>query len=258
MGAGLQRYQDPRGVLRLTLDRPERHNALDGALIDELARAFNEDAAGARVVILTGNGASFCAGADLRWMCPADSEPRHVVLGQSRALAGMMKALNNCPVPVIGHINGSAFGGGVGLVACCDIVIARRDTVFCLSEVRLGLVASVIAPYVLAAIGTRQARRLFLNAERFNAREARRIGLVHYAVEAQELDDVVAQQVDALLKGGPRALAACKHNIAQLCPPPDDSQTAELITRLRLSEEGREGMSAFLEKRKPAWIPDET
>ena len=179
-------------------------------------------------------------------------------LRDAAAMAGLMRTLHGLRKPTIARVQGAAFGGGVGLVACCDIAIASTEAAFSLSEVRLGLIPSVISPYVIAAIGEREARRYFLTAERFDAAEARRIGLVHDVVESDALDETVAGMAAHLLKGGPQALAAAKKLITDVSRRPMDDalmgETANRIAAIRVSAEGREGLSSFLEKRPPAWV----
>ncbi|MDA8256229.1 MAG: enoyl-CoA hydratase/isomerase family protein [Betaproteobacteria bacterium] len=249
------------GVAIITLNRPERHNAFDDALIAELSDAIDRMAAdpAVRVLVISSTGKSFCAGADLNWMKRAAGYSSEENLRDARALAGMLRRLAHCPKPTVARIQGPAYGGGVGLVACCDVAIATYDAEFSLTEVKLGLIPAVISPHVIAAIGERHARRYMLTAERFSAAEAYRIGLLHEMVSDEEaLDEALGEIIDALLKNGPRAIAECKELIQAVAWKPlsdailDD--TAQRITRLRASEEGREGMSAFLEKRKPNWI----
>lgn len=248
------------GVVWLTLDRPEIHNAFDdrliAALTEELAR-LGEDSA-ARVVVLTGAGKSFSAGADLNWMRRTASYGEAENLADARALARLMQTLNELPKPTVARVNGAALGGGTGLVACCDIVVASERATFGTTEVRLGLIPSVIGPYVLAAVGPRQARRLMLTGERIDAAEAARLGLVHEVVPAEELDGAIERVVNELLKNGPAALAAAKHLLRDLSGRPIDAalldDTARRIARLRATAEAQEGVGAFLEKRPPAWL----
>lgn len=249
------------GVGIITLNRPEKHNAFDAELIIELAQAIEmmtQDEA-VRVIVLSSAGKSFCAGADLDWMRRAADYSPEENLREARQLAAMLHQLKACPKPVIARVQGPAYGGGVGLLACCDIVIATVDAQFVLSEVRFGLIPATIGPHVVAAIGERHARRYMLTAERFSAREAYRIGLIHeLVVDAVALDTTVGELVGALLNNGPVALAECKALIAGIAGRPLTAEliedTAQRITRLRASAEGREGMSAFLQKRKPNWV----
>jgi methylglutaconyl-CoA hydratase len=250
----------PDGVLWLTLNRPDVHNAFDDRQIVELTRAFG-DLAGddtVRAVVLTGAGRSFSAGADLNWMRRTATYTEDDNLRDARSLAGLMRALHELSKPTVARVNGAALGGGTGLVACCDIVIASEQAVFGTTEVRLGIIPAVIGPYVIAAIGPRQARRLMLTGERITAREAARIGLVHEVVALDELDAAVEKVLSQLLTGGPAAIAAAKRLVHDLSgraiSPEIVDETARRIAALRVSPEAREGLGAFLEKRKPNWI----
>lgn len=252
---------DPRGVATITFNRPEKHNAFDDELIAGLTRKLldiNHDA-NVRVVILTGAGKSFSAGADLNWMRSMAKFSEAENIEDALKLAELMDVLNALRKPTIARINGAVFGGGVGLVACCDIAIAADLAKFALSEVKLGLVPSVISPYVIAAIGAHQARRYFLTAEAMDAQQAQAIGLVHETVSLEKLDEAVERQVRLLLKCGPKALLACKELIAANAAASVSARralkqkTAQLIAQLRVSEEGQEGLTAFLEKRAPNW-----
>lgn len=247
-------------VARLRLNRPELHNAFDATLIAALTGAL--DAVGrdpdVRVVVIEGEGASFSAGADLNWMrgmaIASEDENRRDAL----ALARLMRTLHELPKPTIARVHGAAFGGGVGLVACCDIAIASSNAKFGLTESRLGLLPAVISPYVIDAIGSRQARRWFATAEMFDAATAMRIGLIHEVCEDEPaLDAAVRRQVDLLLMAGPVASAQAKRLVRNVAAHTDrdrhDTDNAALIARLRVSDEGQEGLSAFLEKRSPRW-----
>ncbi len=246
-------------TLTLWLNRPELHNAFDDGLIAELTGALATAATdpGVRAVVLAGNGASFSAGADLNWMrgmaALSESENRHDAL----ALARLMRTLDELPKPTIARVHGAAFGGGVGLVACCDIAVASEQARFGLTESRLGLLPAVISPYVVAAIGPRQARRWFATAEQFDADTAARIGLVHQVVPADQLDAAVSRQVELLSKAGPLAAANAKRLVRDVVVTADrdalDEANAQLIARLRVSAEGQEGLGAFLDKRTPRW-----
>ncbi|MDE2235762.1 MAG: enoyl-CoA hydratase/isomerase family protein [Gammaproteobacteria bacterium] len=253
---------DPRGVATITLNRPEKHNAFDDSLIGELTARLiqvNNDKQ-VRVVVLTGAGKSFSAGADVNWMRAAAQYDEARNIEDALQLAELMSTLDNLRKPTIARVNGATFGGGVGLVACCDIAIASTAAKFSLSEVRLGLVPSVISPYVIAAIGARNARRYFLSADVMDAQQAREIGLVHEAVTAEQLDAAVEKEIGLLLKGGPRALTAAKELIAAQVILSTSARrnlhnkTANIIAQLRVSKEGQEGLNAFLEKRSPNWI----
>jgi methylglutaconyl-CoA hydratase len=250
----------PDGVVRLSLNRPDVHNAFDHRLIAELtevlARLGVEKAV--RAVVLTGVGKSFSAGADLNWMRRTAGYSDEENLADARGLARLMQTLNELPKPTVARVNGAALGGGTGLVACCDIAIASDQASFGTTEVRLGIIPAVIGPYVVAAIGPRQARRLMLTGERIPAVEAARIGLVHEVVPPESLDAAVDAVLDHLLKCGPKAIAAAKRLVRDLTGRPITTEmvddTARRIARLRATAEGREGIAAFLEKRKPAWL----
>ena len=250
------------GVARIRLNRPDLHNAFDAALIAGLTDALQAWAAdpAVRVVVLEGAGASFSAGADLNWMrgMAAASEAQN--REDSLALARLMRTLDELAKPTIARVHGAAFGGGVGLVACCDIAIGTPGAKFGLTESRLGLLPAVISPYVIAAIGARNARRYFATGETFDAAEALRMGLLHQVVPDETLDAAVQQQVELLLKAGPIASAAAKRLVREVAAHSDgakhDADNAALIARLRVSPEGQEGLSAFLDKRKPHWTVD--
>jgi methylglutaconyl-CoA hydratase len=248
------------GVVWLTLDRPEIHNAFDDRLIAELTKELEQLGrdAGVRVVVLTGAGRSFSAGADLNWMRRTATYGEAENLADAQALARLMQTLNELPKPTIARVNGAALGGGTGLVACCDIAVASEQATLGTTEARLGLIPSVIGPYVLAAIGPRQARRLMLTGERVSAAEVLRLGLVHEVVAPEQLDLTVERIVGELLKGGPGAIAAAKQLIRDFSGRPIEpsliEETAQRIAALRTAAEAREGVGAFLEKRAPAWL----
>lgn len=247
-------------VATVLMDRAEVHNAFDPQLIAGLTEAFQrlEADVAVRVVVLAASGRSFSAGADLNWMKRMAAYSGEENVADARALAGLMRVIDRLAKPVIARVQGAAFGGGVGLVACCDMAVAAREAVFCLSEVRLGLIPAVISPYVVRAMGARAARRYFLTAERFGADEAHRLGLVHQVTDAEGLDAAVAALAEHLLKGGPAALASAKDLIAAVSDRPlDDAvieDTARRIAAQRAGAEGQEGVAAFLEKRAPGWI----
>lgn len=246
-------------VARLRLNRPDLHNAFDAMVIAALTGALEAVAAddSVRVVVLEGEGASFSAGADLNWMRGMAAANEAANRDDSLALARLMRTLDELPKPTIARVHGAAFGGGVGLVACCDIAIAAAEAKFGLTESKLGLLPAVISPYVIEAIGPRQARRWFATAEIFAADTALQIGLVHQVVPGNELDQAVQRQIDLLLKAGPVASAAAKTLIRRVAGERDrdrlDTDNAALIAGLRVSAEGQEGLGAFLEKRKPRW-----
>ena len=246
-------------VATVRMNRPEKHNAFDERLIAELTQAFRSvgDDAAVRIVVLEAAGPSFSAGADLDWMKRMAGQARQENERDALALADLMGTIDRCPKPVMGLVQGAAFGGGVGLVACCDIALAGSEASFCLSEVRLGLIPAVISPYVAAAIGTRACRRYFLTAERFDAATAERLGLVHEVVPQAELDAARERMLGHLLKGGPAAQRAAKDLVARVAESKIDEaltrDTAWRIAETRASDEGKEGIAAFLEKRKPNW-----
>ena len=247
-------------VARLRLNRPQLHNAFDATLIAALTGALDSVAADpdVRVVVVEGEGASFSAGADLNWMRGMAAASEEENRRDSLALARLMRALDECPKPTIARVQGAAFGGGVGLVACCDIAIATANAKFGLTEAKLGLLPAVISPYVIEAIGPRQARRWFATAELFEAATAYRVGLLHEVVDDEAaLDAAVARQIDLLLKAGPVAAAGAKSLVRRVAARVDrdglDADNAALIAALRVSPEGQEGLTAFLDKRAPAW-----
>lgn len=251
----------PDGFLELELNRPESRNAVDpptiAAVVDALDRA--RDDAQVRGVLISGRGATFCAGADLNWMRAAGADPdenrRSALL-----LARMYRTLYDLPKPTMARVHGAAFGGGVGLVACVDVAVAAERAVFSLSEVRLGAIPSVIGPYVMEAVGPRVARRLFITGERFTAHSAWRWGLVHEVTSDVQLDRTVNDLRGEIGLGGPEAVAEAKRYVRDVAGRPIDDdltrETAERIARIRAGEEAREGFAAFLEKRKPRWLAD--
>ncbi|MDG2536150.1 enoyl-CoA hydratase-related protein [Dyella jiangningensis] len=252
---------DLAGVRRITLNRPQVHNAFDDVLIAELSEALaaaGGDAA-VRAVVLTGEGASFSAGADLNWMRGMASAGEAENREDSLRLASLMRTLQFLPKPTIARVNGAAYGGGVGLIACCDIAIGVDSARFGLTEVKLGLVPAVISPYVIHAIGLRHARRLFLTGELFDAATAQDIGLLHRCVPAEQLDEAVDGTLALLAKAGPVAQAEAKQLALRMAGATEadaeriDRDNAALIARLRVSDEGQEGLGAFLGKRAPRW-----
>ncbi len=247
-------------VATVTLNRPELHNAFNEVMIQELQEAFTrlgEDSS-VRVILLAAEGKSFCAGADLQWMKKMVDYSFDENVADARALSQMLKTIHDCPKPVIARVHGAAFGGGVGLVAACDMAVALKEAIFCLSEVKLGLLPAVISPFVLKKIGAAHAHRYFLTAEKFSAKQARKMALISATAEdAAELDETIQGLVDALLKNGPEAVSICKGMIEEVADfnwEKAMDTTAKLIAARRISAEGQEGMKAFLEKRSPAWI----
>ena len=254
----------PNGVATVTLNRPQVHNAFNGDLIEALGDAFDDlgKQDGVRVICVEGAGKSFSAGGDLAWMKRSVDLTYDQNVEETLALASMLKTLNTCPKPTIALVHGNAYAGGMGVVAACDMAIVESNAVFCLSEVRLGLLAATISPYVTAAMGVRAARRYFLTAERFDAMEALRIGFVHKVVaNREELYATRDQLVKYLLAGGPEAIAASKQLIADVAYKPVTSElmldTAKRIAEARASDEGQEGLASFFEKRKPRWAKEE-
>lgn len=252
-----------RGVATVTLRRPDIHNAFDDELIERLRRelqGLNNDP-NVRVVMLAAEGKSFSAGADLNWMKRMAGYERAENLEDAKNLGKLMATLYRMRQPTVAVVQGPAYGGGVGLVAACNIAIASESATFCLSEVRLGLIPAVIGPYVIEAMGERQAMRYMLTAEKFSAREAMRLGLVHDVVPADVLQDRQNEIVEDLLKGGPKALSEVKNLVSYITNSATQDEkvvrdTAGHIARVRATDEGQEGVAAFLEKRKPKWVRD--
>lgn len=251
---------DKRGVATVILNRPDVHNAFNDTVIADLHNAF--EALGkddkVRVIILTGAGKSFSAGADLNWMKRSATFTAEENKTDAMRLSGMLATIRSCPKPTIAFVNGAAFGGGVGLTACCDIAVAIATGVFSLSEVKLGLTPATISPYVIAAIGERAAQRYFLTGERFDGIEARRIGLVHEVAQTREEANMIIDGiVDQLLSSGPVALSEAKSLIRYVAGAEITDElregTAERIAERRTSDEGQEGLNAFFERRKPNW-----
>ena len=246
-------------IVRITLNRPEVRNAFNEDLIAQLtawAASVRVDGP-ARVAVLGGTGKTFSAGADLTWMSKMVGYTRDENVRDARAMAAMFDALDRLPIPLIGRVHGAALGGGVGLAAVCDIVVAANDAIFGFTEVKLGILPAVISPYVLAKIGASAARELFLTGARFSAARAREIGLVHAVGDEAELDRMVAKYVNDLLTSAPEAVAAAKALVTRVRAAPDRASATELtidaIADRRVSPEGQEGMRAFLEKRPPSW-----
>jgi methylglutaconyl-CoA hydratase len=243
------RIEREREVLRVTLARPERRNAFDAELIAELTEAF-ADVGDARVVVLAGDGDTFCAGADIEWQRSAIDLSFEENVEDALRLYRMLETIDSCPAPVVARIQGYCLGGGCGLASCADVAIGGEDAAFGFSEVKLGIVAAVISPFALARIGPGAARRYFLTGERFDAEVALRIGLVHEIAPA--LDEAVERAVVELLSAGPNAVREAKRLIRS--GPRNGKSLAELAARMRTSEEGQDGLRAFLERRKPGWL----
>jgi len=249
---------DDRGVATLTLARPERHNSMNAAMIADLsaaAAALGADPA-VRVVVLTGQGASFCAGGDLGWMRDQMTADRTTRMAEARLLAGMLGALNTLPKPLIGRVNGQAYGGGIGMMSVCDVAIGATGAKFGLTEVKLGLIPATISPYVLARMGEGMARRVFMSARLFDAAEAVTLGLLARAVEPEALDGAIEAEIRPYLKAAPAAVAAAKALARSLGPRIDDAVIEDTIRRLADTWEtasATEGIAAFFEKRAPVW-----
>lgn len=247
------------GVARITMNRPELHNAFDDQVIKDLTRAIRkiDENRDIRLLVLDANGKSFSAGADLNWMKRMASYSWEENYQDSLKLAGLMQALHDCSKTTIAIVQGAAFGGGVGLVACCDIVLASDKALFCLSEVKLGLIPSVISPYVVKAIGERNSKRYFATAEKFDASEAKTINLVHKVIDHQQLADYSQDFINKILANGPQAMRQAKQLVNYVLNKSLDEElvleTAQRIADIRASSEGREGVSAFLEKRPANW-----
>lgn len=247
-------------VATVWLNRPAVRNALDEVLISEITQAINyfERDAAVRVVVLAGRGKVFCAGADLNWMKRMAGYSVEQNQADAMGLATMLQTLKQVTKPTIARVHGAAFAGGMGLASACDVVVAEPTAEFCLSEVRIGLIPATISPYVIQALGIQAAKRYMLTAERISAKEAHRLGFVQELCEAGTIDAAIAQISQALIAGGPMALAQTKalmETVVNRCL--DDeliNQTAGLIAKLRASDEGREGVSSFLEKRQPTWV----
>ncbi len=246
-------------VAEVWLNRPEVRNAFNDGVIQELTEAFTTLGADAdlRAIVLAAHGKAFCAGADLSWMrrmAGYDWQQNHA---DAQALAQMLWTIASCPVPVVGRVQGDCYAGGVGLAAVCDVLVAAEGAHFCLSEARLGLLPATIGPYVVRALGVQASRRYFLTAERFSAAQAHTLGFVHERVAADQLDAAVATIVGALVANGPAAVRACKRLVMDIEGRPIDAalrdDTARRIADIRASDEGREGVRAFLDKREPGW-----
>ncbi len=248
------------GVATVTLHRPELRNAFNDEVIAELTAVFLElgQREEVRAIVLAANGPAFCAGADLNWMKRMAGYSRDENLADASGLARMLEVIYACPRPTVARVQGDVYAGGVGLVAACDMAVSVDTAQYCLSEVKIGLIPATISPYVIRAMGARAAHRWFLTAERFSAAEAHRIGFVHEVVPAGELDARVQALASTLAAAGPQAVRACKrllHDVAgHDITPALVQHTVEAIADIRASDEGREGVRAFLEKRKPAWL----
>jgi len=253
------KYEKQNRVARVTFNRPEIHNAFNATVITEMQQVFNEIEKddSIRAVVLTGTGKSFCAGADLNWMRSVIKQSYEENLAESNALAELLHSVYTCVRPVIGRINGAAIGGGTGFVAVCDIAFAARSAVFSFSEVKIGVVPACIGPYVVKKIGEGKTRELFITGERMNAERAHEVGLVNKVVDDDQLDSEVDKLIKFILSSGPQAVAMAKKltsEVPAMTPEQYKPYTAEMIARLRISDEGQEGMDAFLNKRRPKWV----
>jgi len=247
-----------KNVVTVALNRPDVHNAMNEQLMKELTLCFKElnNDEDVRAIILTGNGKSFCSGADLNWMKSIINYSKEENIKDSKLLLDLFESIYNCKKPVIGRINGAAFGGGLGLIAVCDLSIALPDLKFAFSEVKLGLIPAVISTFVVKRIGIANMRRLFITGERFDSNHAREIGLIDYVTTENEFDSTVKKYVDLVISSGPNAVKEIK-NLTNSYENLDEKNykkfTVEKIAELRVSDEGQEGVNAFLEKRKPKW-----
>ncbi|MFC3686287.1 enoyl-CoA hydratase/isomerase family protein [Hydrogenophaga luteola] len=247
-------------IARITLTRPEVRNAFNDEVIQQLKAAFESVGAmeDVRAVVLAAEGPAFCAGADLNWMRRMADYTRDENIADAGQLAAMLKAIYECPKPTIAAVQGDVFAGGMGLVAACDMAVSVRTATYCLSEVKLGLIPATISPYVIRAMGARAAHRYFLTAERFSAEEAHRIGFVHELVDADALEAKVGELAQALVSASPAAVRACKKLVQDVADRAIDdalvAATVEGIAEIRASDEGREGVASFLQKRRPAWL----
>ncbi len=255
--------RDERGVVLVAFNRPQVHNAFDEAMIREVIEAFRDlgQDDSVRVIILGAEGKSFCAGADLNWMQRAAEYDEDKNREDAGELALMLNAIYACPKPVIARVQGNAFGGGVGVIAAADLAIGTSDAFFALSEVRLGIIPAVISPYVIEAIGANNARRYFLTAERFSSSEAFRIGLLNeLAPSVESMDEQIAHWCTSLLGNGPKAIESAKNLIQAVSQKPIDDEliedTVERIAQIRTSPEAKEGIGAFLQRRKPGWAKE--
>ncbi len=255
------KYRIDKKVARITLNRPDVHNAFNDMLISEVSSVFDEISTDReiRVVMITGEGKSFCAGADLNWMRRVKDYSYNENLKESLELADMFYKIYSSPKPTIARVNGAAIGGGTGFVAVCDIAIAADTAKFSFSEVKLGLIPACISPYVVKKCGEGKCREFFLTGERLTAERAYNAGLVNRVVSLEQLDEYVEELIRSLVSSGPEAIAKCKELLDRVTDMEFGqarSYTAEVIAKLRMSDEGQEGMAAFLEKRKPKWILD--
>lgn len=257
--AYLKTETDDRGVTTITLNRPEQHNAINRAFIDEFSAALDHLGSNTRILVIAAEGRNFCAGADINWMRESAELSDEQNAADARALSDMLDALNSFARPVIARVHGAALGGGSGLVCCCDIVVADETARFGFSEVRLGIIPATISPYAIAALGPRLARRYFLTGESIDAVEAYRLRLIHDVCSTDNIDRRVEEKIEALLSGAPSAQAATKQLIADVTGRRIDAELRQEISgrlaEIRAGAEAQEGLAAFLQKRKPDWPP---
>lgn len=251
---------DDRGVCTIKFNRPHIHNAFDHDVIEDLSiqLTFASDDDFVRAIVLTGEGSTFSSGADIGWIKSSIKRDHATNSMEALKMAQMLQKLYAMPKPTIAKINGPAFGGALGIIACCDIAIAPIDSYFAFTEVKLGLIPAVVSPYIVSAMGHRNAKRLFITGEQFSAENALSMGLLHKVVDPPKLDDVIEEETKLLLQAGPSAQLECKRLLHKLAGISDDisQYTAELIAQIRISKEGQEGLTAFLEKRSPDWTKD--
>lgn len=249
---------DDRGICTIKLNKPDIHNAFDNDVVEDLTiqLTFASDDDFVRAIVITGEGATFSSGADINWLKSSVKRDHATNSMQAYKMAQMLQKLYATPKPTIARINGPAFGGALGIIACCDIAIASKTSYFAFTEVKLGLIPAVVSPYIVSAMGHRNAKRLFITGERFSAEDALSMGLLHKVVDSSSLDDTIEDEAVSLLQAGPSAQMECKRLLHKLAGISDDisQYTAELIAQIRISKEGQEGLAAFLEKRHPEWI----
>ena len=252
--------KNPNGIATITINRPEKHNAFDDDTIEQLTRVFEDIDTddSIRLMILAGNGKNFSAGGDLNWMKRMAKYNYQDNLADAKKLANMLKTLNSVSKPTIARVQGAAFGGAVGLVSCCDIAVGSESALFCLSEVKIGLTPATVSPYVIAALGERAARRYFLSAETFDAERAQQLGLLSEVCPADALDSTIQNICEKILRNSPAAVKAAKEVVRDIAnkeiTPELIEDTSMRIAKIRVSNEGQEGLSAFLEKRAPKWL----
>ncbi|WP_455201084.1 enoyl-CoA hydratase-related protein [Kaarinaea lacus] len=249
---------DNRGICTIKLNRPEIHNAFDNDVIEDLIiqLTFASDDDYVRAIVITGEGPTFSSGADIHWLKSSVKRDHATNSMEAYKMAQMLQKLYAMPKPTIARINGPAFGGALGIIACCDIAIAPSTSYFAFTEVKLGLIPAVVSPYIVSAMGHRNTKRLFITGEQFSAEDALSMGLLHKIVDSSSLDDTIEEEIESLLQAGPSAQMECKRLLHKLAGVSDDisQYTAELIAQIRISQEGQEGLAAFLEKRRPDWI----